>query len=37
MSRHRFYQNPNQGEYSDEEDYNYGTSCPVGAKSEFFL
>ncbi len=29
MSRHRFYQNPNQGEYSDEEDYNYGTSCPV--------
>ncbi len=36
MSRHRFYQNPNQGEYSDEEDYNYGTSCPVGAKPEFF-
>jgi hypothetical protein len=35
MSRHRFYQNPNQGEYSDEEDYNYGTSCPVGAKPEY--
>ena len=31
MSRHRFYQNAEEEDYSDEDDYgsSYGTSCPV--------